>query len=128
MKLALCRAYLLVTRLFFSLGQRKRYWPGTLVWHKKQKYVVKNASYHEHLLLRSVRRPVRDSRRLVSTYEVRKVRSFSNKVHDALYWWGWYKRNWLDFDAKAMSKGRRLPSSKILGKSRVVGKKVSSRH
>lgn len=55
--------------------------------------------------------------------EITKNITFDNIWHDAMYWWKWYKKNWLMLDTMDMVANRTLSSVKILGRDRAMGRK-----
>lgn len=113
----LCRIYLIITRFCISLTKIRHIHVGTMVRYRwttgyvGNRYVRpgdKTVMYTVHLVV---------PRKTICAHnrEIRKVLSLKNILHDATYWWSWYKKCWLDLDALAMSRGNELPSVSILG-------------
>lgn len=129
-KYELCKLYLTITRFFISFRQVGWYHIGTHVRFRNVEYTIENLNRYDRFgriyTLVRVRRPktavyiVPISARET---EIIKVMTFENIWYDAVYWWKWYKLNWLSLDARAMSRDQTLSSIKVLGRDRALGRK-----
>ena len=127
----LCKLYLSITRFFISLSKIGEYHLGTHVRFRGVEYiVVHNANMRDKFgriyELERAQKP-RTVVKVLPIYaretELTKVVAFNNIWHDAMYWWKWYKKNWLMLDAMDMVANRTLSSVKILGRDRALGRK-----
>lgn len=129
-KYELCKLYLSITRFFISLRQVGQYHIGTRVWFRDNEYVISHLNKYDRFgqifTLTRIRRPkmaVQTPPIYARETEITKVMTFENIWHNATYWWGWYKRNWLSLDSRSMSRDQTLSSIKILGRDRALGRK-----
>lgn len=127
----LCKLYLSITRFFISLCKIGEIHLGTHVRFRGVEYiVVHNANMRDKFgriyELERVQKP-RTVVKILPIYaresEITKIITFDNIWHDAMYWWKWYKKNWLMLDTMDMVANRTLSSVKILGRDRALGRK-----
>lgn len=129
-KYELCKLYLTITRFIISFRQIGQYHIGTRVWFRGDEYIISNANTRDRFgqlyALTRVNRPkltVYTPPTYARETELAKVVTIKNIWHDATYWWGWYTRNWLSLDSRAMSRDQTLSSIKVLGRDRALGRK-----
>lgn len=108
--------YLTIRFVFVSFCRRKDLHIGTEVIFNNKKYIVADLTkiiYHSKKV--GIRR-IGEFRpcKYVDSFEIRKVKSFSNWTHDVFYIWNWYKRNWFDIDTRCLLRKKPIESVRIV--------------
>ena len=122
------RIYLSVTRFVLSFRQIKHCHLGTRVIYKEEVWTIYQFSRRGNRYIYKISRGPRQFRHnqttTVTSFDVYKERSVYNLIHDALYWWNWYKRNWLGIDIRSLTSKGHIKSIEILGWNLAHGKEV----
>lgn len=122
------KLYLTVTRFLMSFRQRNRIHIGTEVYHiptGRRMYVsdCNHIQWNTGERLYSLVSPIDRKHIDAVKGEIERMPGFENWLYNATYWWGWYKQNWLDIDAKEMVKGKQPRSIYVVGKDRATAKR-----
>ena len=123
LKYRFCKLYLTITRFIISLTKVNDVHLGTRVIYNKRRYYINSNNLYLRgkcvfkLLNANYQFPIYARRD-----EFKKELDLKNVIHDATSWWKWYKRNWLELDAKAMARFHRISSTNVLGHSKIERK------
>lgn len=124
------KLYLTITRFLMSFRQRNTYHIGTMVYHiptGRVMYVSQGFMYYDYKTgIKSCKlRSPKDGKifNYVTKDDIQLMPGFKNWWYNATAWWGWYKQNWLEMDARAKADGQQLRSVYILGKDVATAKR-----
>lgn len=125
------RIYLSVTRFILSFRQIKHCHLGTRVIYKEEVWTIyqfaRRGNRHIYKISKGPRQFRHNQTTTVTSFDVYKERSLYNLTHDALYWWNWYKHNWLKIDTYTLADKGHIASIKALGWDLAHGKERDRR-